>query len=276
MSKGALLIACNNTQVDYIKQAIFCAARIKQYLNIPVSLVTDNASYLEANYQHEFDNVIEISSENSNYKTYRDGVYKEYKLQWKNLDRHRAYELSPYNETIIMDTDYILCNDCLKYCFEQSNDVMLYKNSTELSGWRDVSEFKHISANGIDFYWATVIYFRKSKQTELFFNLVSHIKEYWYHYKNLYRITATTFRNDFAFSIAIHIMNGHMSGNFVKQLPGKKYYTVDKDICLDIKNDKVKFLLQKKDSIDYFPAIVEGCNVHIMNKFSLNRLIDEL
>ena len=51
MSKGALLIACNNNQVDYIKQAIFCAERIKKYLEIPVTLVTSNGGYLYENYK---------------------------------------------------------------------------------------------------------------------------------------------------------------------------------------------------------------------------------
>lgn len=276
MSKGALLIACNNNQVDYIKQAIFCASRIQKFLGLPVTLVTDNKSYLENNYTHNFDKVIEIRSNNDNYKTYRDGTSKEYRLQWKNLDRHKVYELTPYDETIVMDTDYILGNDCLKECFSQQSEIMLYKDAFELSGWRDISEFKYISPNGIDFYWATVIYFKKSPITKTFFDLVTHIQENWFHYKNLYRLTASTFRNDFAFSIAIHTMNGYRKGGFVGILPGKKYFTTDKDLCVSIDETKFKFLLQQKDNVDFFPAKTDGCNVHIMNKFSLNRMIDEL
>lgn len=279
MSKGALLIACNNNQVDYIKQAIFCAERIKKYLEIPVTLVTSSSGYLYENYKDKmsvFNNIVEIENSSiNNYKTFRDGAHTEYKLQWKNTSRDKVYDLSPYDETIVMDTDYILCNDTLKHCFTQLNDMLLYKDSVDLSGWRDTAEFNHISPNGIDFYWATIIYFKKSPKTEMYFNLVTHIKDNWAHYRNLYRIQSLTFRNDFAFSIAAHILNGHMSGNFIGQMPGKKYYSTDKDICYEIKDNTIKLLMQKKDRVDYFPLCIKDCNVHIMNKFSLNRVIDE-
>ena len=171
MSKGALLIACNNNQVDYIKQAIFCAERIKNYLEIPVTLVTSNSGYLYENYKDKvsvFDNIVEIDNSSiNNYKTFRDGAHTEYKLQWKNASRDKVYDLSPYDETIVMDTDYILCNDTLKHCFEQHNDLLLYKDAVDLSGWRETAEFNHISPNGINFYWATIIYFKKSPKTKM-------------------------------------------------------------------------------------------------------------
>ena len=109
----------------------------------------------------------------------------------------------------------------------------------------------------------------------MYFNLVTHIKDNWAHYRNLYRIQSLTFRNDFAFSIAAHILNGHMSGNFIGQMPGKKYYSTDKDVCYEIKDNTIKLLMQKQDRVDYFPLCIKDCNVHIMNKFSLNRIIDE-
>ena len=47
MSKGVLLFAQNNEQIDYIKQAVYLAKRIKRFLDLPVSLVTDSKEYLE-------------------------------------------------------------------------------------------------------------------------------------------------------------------------------------------------------------------------------------
>ena len=58
-------------------------------------------------------------------------------------------------------------------------------------------------------------------------------------------------------------------------MPGKKYYSTDKDVCYEIKDNTIKLLMQKKDRVDYFPLYIKDCNVHIMNKFSLNRMIDE-
>ena len=37
-SKGALIFARNNAQIDYIKQAHYSAKRIRKYLDIPTSI----------------------------------------------------------------------------------------------------------------------------------------------------------------------------------------------------------------------------------------------
>ena len=42
MTKGVLLFANNNEHIDYVKQAIFCAKRIKKFTNLSVALVTDS------------------------------------------------------------------------------------------------------------------------------------------------------------------------------------------------------------------------------------------
>ena len=44
--QGILIIAKNNAQIDYIKQAHFLAKRIKEYLNLPTSIITDSVEYL--------------------------------------------------------------------------------------------------------------------------------------------------------------------------------------------------------------------------------------
>lgn len=277
MSRGVVLIARNNSSVDYTKQAYWLAFRIRKYLDLPTTLITDNVAYLEKHFtDHIFDNVIEIPNENNyTHKGYKDGMYARQTLEFKNTARCNVYELSPYDETLVMDTDFIVSNDVLKNCFEQKNDLMLYKNAVELSNWRDLSEFDRISENSVDFYWATVIFFRKTSVNKTFFDLVKHIQENYYHYKNLYQLKGTTFRNDFAFSIAIHIMNGHSAGNFVVELPGTMYYITDRDQLVELKDTTFKFLVEKQDSSGYFPVIIKDSNVHVINKFSLNRIIDE-
>lgn len=275
MSKGALLIARNNSKIDYVKQAIFCASKIQEHLNIPVSLITDNKSYLN-NFDHSFDKIIEIPNEiNYHHKSYKDGIYSQTNLEFKNTSRSDAYELTPYDETLLMDTDVIIGNDHMKSVFVQQNDLLLYKDAFELSNWRVINEFKRISPNTIDFYWATVVYFKKSKLTKTFFDLICHIKENWQHYKTLYQIKNVTFRNDFAFSIAVHIMSGYTTNKFVGKMPGTLYYTLDRDICHSIKGNRFQFLVEKENANGYFPVSTNNSTVHIMNKFSLNRVIDE-
>ena len=118
---------------------------------------------------------------------------------------------------------------------------------------------------------------RKTEETQIFFDLVKHIEEEWTHYKRVYHIKSQLFRNDFAFSIAAHMLNGFYQGNFVSELPGSMLYTTDKDILWKIDNDEMMFLVEKKDYYGEYTAIrTKGQNIHVMNKFSLNRVIDEV
>ena len=57
--------------------------------------------------------------------------------------------------------------------------------------------------------WATVICFRKGKTAKLIFDAMQMIRDNWDHYRQLYYITENTFRNDYALSIAINIVDGH-------------------------------------------------------------------
>lgn len=275
MTKGALLIARNNSEVDYIKQAVFLAQRIKKYLDLPVSLITDNTKYLEETYDSSvFDKVITIDdSRNYTHRKYNDGNYTRKQLEFKNTNRSSVFDLTPYDETLLMDTDYIISDSILKECFNQQNNFLIYKDGFEFSNWRDLNEFKYISEVGPDFYWATVVFFRKTAENKIFFDLLKHIQDNWAHYRLLYQLNTDVFRNDFAFSIAIHIMNGYTQGSFAKKLPGTLYYSTDRDLLIDLKDEEFTILVENQ-SASYFPVKIQGNSVHIMNKFSLGRIID--
>jgi len=274
MSKGVLFIARNNKEINYLYQAVFNAHRVHKYLGVPVSVITDNKEYLETRFDsHPFEHVIEIPNDQDyGYRKYNDGTYSKRNLEWKNTSRAKAYDLSPYDETLLLDTDYIIANSLLKDCFNQLHDFLIYKDSVELSGWRDVSEFELCSDKTIDFYWATCVYFTKCKSNSIFFELLKHIEENWQHYRMAYQILSQTYRNDFAFSIAIHIMNNHSTGYFANPMPGKLFYTTDKDILLNINENELTFLLESKNN-KYFPMKTKDITVHSMNKFSLEELL---
>jgi len=58
-------------------------------------------------------------------------------------------------------------------------------------------------------WWATVMMFRKSNHARLIFESMQMIRDNWTHYRNLYKNTTATYRNDHALSIALGIVNGH-------------------------------------------------------------------
>jgi hypothetical protein len=71
------------------------------------------------------------------------------------------------------------------------------------------------------------------------------------------------------------MMNGFTQGKFAGHLPGKMFYTLDTDILVSRKEDSMLFMVQKSvGSADYIPARTKKVDVHVMNKFSLLRAID--
>ena len=278
MTKGVLLFASNNSSINYVKQAHYLAKRISKYMGLPTSIVTstdiesDYPEYVDAFDYILYSNIMHIDATR---KRYADGSMYDTTMNFYNKNRARAYNLTPYDQTIVMDTDYIICNDKLNKCFVQQKDLLLYKDATHIGMHEYIPEFERVSDTSIDFYWATVFFFRKTKQTEAFFGLVKHIEENYMHYRNMYQFKTTVFRNDFAFSIAIHILNGYQSGNFAGTLPGKKFFAIDKDLAIDIVDDEIKMLVQKEKRLgEYTGVSLKGSNCHIMNKFSLERVID--
>ena len=273
MSNGVLCFAHNNGKVDYLRQAEILAQRVKKHLDLPTTLVTSTASELQN--VGLFDKVIEIEDNNSNYKRYYNGTLHHQQLQFKNNDRVKSYDLSPYESTLVLDTDYVICNNSLKHAFDSKNDFQIYKHGVDLCEWRKHDEFSFINNTGIPFYWATCFCFKKTNETKIFFDLLQHLVKNWNHYEQVYDIGSRNFRNDHVFSIAIHMMNGFTDSDWAKTLPGTMFYTLDRDFIKTIKDNSLTFLLQKeKYNGEYILASTKDCNVHVMNKFSLGELIN--
>lgn len=277
MSKGVLLFANNNSDIDYIKQACFCAKNIKKHLGIPVTLVTDSKSVINKSYKENlnlFDDVIIFKPKETHSKRlYKDSLASSKTLEFKNNSRVYAYDLTPYDETIVMDTDVILFNSVFNMCFEQNDSLLMYSDSINVSNLNNYEEFKFITETGIKFYWATCVYFKKNQKSKIFFDLLKHIQENWEHYRLLYGIRTALYRNDFVFSIATHIMNGNKHGTFVKEFPGKLFFSTDMDSILELNDDSITLISNSNDNNKSLIVKLTDANIHFMNKYSLERNI---
>lgn len=204
-----------------------------------------------------------------------DGAMSHKRTEFKNDIRTHSFFLTPYDETLVIDCDYIINNDALVHAWDQkAYDFLIYKDSNDLCDWRKDLYFKKISDYTLDFYWATVFWFRKNDQTLTFFHLLQHIEDNWQYYRYLYQIHDTLYRNDFAFSIAIHMMNGYQKTEWNGILPGKMYHVLDQDLLLEHDGTRMKFLLAKEKYYGEYTAMTtDKLNVHVMNKFSINRLL---
>jgi len=277
MTTGAVIFAQNNASLDYIKLAVFSARQLIKYLDIPVSIVTDSPGWLKGSYpDHPFDKVITVDfKDTTQLRNFNDGVLTVKRLEWKNFIRDQIYDLSPYERTLVIDSDYIINSSILKSALKNQWDFQVYRSSMDLAEWRPTKEFTRINQFSIPFYWGTVFIFEKNDITKALFDLVSYVKSNWLYFRNLYHIESTTFRNDFAFSIAIHIMNGKTNGGFAIELPGKMIYTKDKDLLINMQDGIMKFLVEKKDYPgQYIVVKTNALDIHVMNKHSLSRYID--
>lgn len=277
MTTGALIFAQNTVGVDYVKLAIYAAKRVKEHLGIPVSLATDSSAWLQFYIEHEevFDQIIPIQGHTNQQKRFYDGTLAYKTSDWKNLTRYQAYDITPYDRTLVLDSDYIINSNTLEKALKNDYSFQIYRKSFDLAGWRDDSSFQRINQYSVPFYWGTVFIFEKTASTRSLFDLVAYVKENWDYFRLIYKIDSPTFRNDFAFSIAIHIMNGNTEGDFAQELPGLMTYTLDRDILVTAKDNKMQFLVEKAHYPgEYTLVSTNATDVHVMNKQSLTRFID--
>ena len=130
---------------------------------------------------------------------------------------------------------------------------------------------------GITMYWATVVYFRKTEYVESFFNIVKHVKNNPQYYKDLYKWQGTLYRNDYSFSIAAHMMSGFVDKG-IPQLPTTLYKSFDTDdihSAID-ENTIVMYLEKPRSPGDFMLTKWQGIDLHIMNKWAINRVSEEL
>jgi len=268
MTKGILIFA-QGQDINYLSLAKIAAKRVKYFLDLPISVVVD---YDYDNNDKIFDQVIKKSTNKTQSRIIHDGENSK-KIKWYNFDRSDCFELTPYDETIVIDSDYIINSKHLLRCFDLNSDLLLFKNHYHLLGNRYNSIFTYINEFGIPFYWATIFYFKKTNFTRSFFNLVQYIRENWTYYSLLYQIKDPKFRNDFAFSIAVNLMTLHMTSDNFGFIPGKLYYVIDRDELIDIKDDKLVFSMKSSDQSNIFSQ-TSILDVHIMNKESILRVLE--
>ena len=159
MSRGYLLFALNTDNVDYVKLAYACALSIK--ITQPdgfnsVALVTHNAEEIKSQFS-VFDHVIEYTG-----PTGMDG-------------RSRGYDYSPYEETIMLDSDMLLLS-AVDHHWDIMKDRDLFISTCpktyrgdrfKYGFYREVFEEHQLP----DVYSAWT-YFKKSPTAEEFFDTV--------------------------------------------------------------------------------------------------------
>jgi hypothetical protein len=282
-TKGVLMYAYNNDRINYIQLAMVNAKLIKKHMGVPVSIVTDeDGMYYIMQLDPVFDQVI-VLDDNApvNHRTYRDTIYHAVQTDFKNTSRPSAYDVSPYDETLLIDADYIIQNSTLNAVWGSVEDIMINRDAVSLMHKPLAGDEFRLNEYGIRMYWATVIYFKKVDSVRVLFNMVKHIQDHWAFYKLVYNFPSKMFRNDYAFSIAIHTLSGFLENTEIKPLPISKILSAtDRDQIYKIYEDGtwVMFANELDPNLSYkfYVTKFKGVNIHCMNKLSLMNNIDAL
>lgn len=202
MTTGALIFAFNNETIDYVKMAGWCAENVRRHLGIPVAVVTD-ANILDGD--RTFDHVIASAPRSGGTRWFED---YQTSVVWHNAGRTDAYNLSPWDQTLVLDADYVVASNQLQTLLHSDQDFLAHASAYDITGVDDFRGLNHYGEYQMPMSWATVMMFRKSDHAQLIFDTMNMIRANWRHYKNIYKIASATYRNDHALSIALNIVNG--------------------------------------------------------------------
>ena len=151
MSKGFVIFAQNNGTTDYVRQANILKKSI------------------EKNCKNK--NVVILSN-------FDDDLSKD--SHWKIENRFKAFDLSPFDETIVLDAD-MYCASSIDDFFNSTEDVSFttnvktYRNETVVDNYYRTT-FLH---NNLPNVYSACYYFKKTQQSKEFFDLFSIVCTNW-------------------------------------------------------------------------------------------------
>lgn len=255
MSRGIVIFAYVNGPIDYFYIADIAAGLAKRHLDLPVTLITNVAR--QPKYADNI--IITETPETRDYRTFGD-----LKTEWLNGNRASVYNLTPYDQTLMIDADYFIMNNQLMKLFNTDLEFACYDTVCDITGNLAFDQAHNRLANtSIPMLWATVVYFTKCELSESVFAFMDTIRQNWDFYSTLYGFTATLYRNDYALSIALQALTGFGIGNYAA-IPGKLFTANIDTFVFDVKPDKFVIISEQK-GLDQ----IVGESVHFMNKANL-------
>ena len=202
MTTGVLIFAYNNEHIDYLAMANWSAKNVRRHLNLPVCVVTDQQ--IPAEYTFEQVVFSKIVGKDSRWFADINST-----VTWYNGNRSNVYELSPWSTTLVLDADYVVASNQLAQILTTNQDFLCHRWAYDVTGLQPFDDNNFFGRHRMPMSWATVMLFSRNKTAELIFESMQMIRDNWDHYRNLYGILKSTYRNDFTLSIAMNIVDGH-------------------------------------------------------------------
>ena len=200
--KGYITIAQNTSGTNYVRQAYALALSIKntQTTVKDFAICVTSKDDVPEEWAYAFDHIIEIPGEDD----------AKDKL-WKIHNKWKYFEMSPFDETVVLDADMIFPTSVDHWWeFLSTTNVFFTSNVHNYKGLVAESDFyrKAISENKLPNVYTAFMYFNKSKEAEEMFKMAELIYKHWekfyFEYIPLYRPKEVS--GDIVFSLAQHIL----------------------------------------------------------------------
>lgn len=172
MNKGFLIFAQNSTY-NYVNQACLLAMSIhKTTPNSLVSIVTNDT--VPDKYIKFFDKIIPLEKDLA------------VNSKWKIENRVAAYDLTPYDETVVFDSDMLMLDSFdLKWEFLHNYDLYFCTDARTFRNTRVTSRYYRATfdANYLPDFYSAIYYFKKTDKTKKFFKRLKWTMENWHSLK---------------------------------------------------------------------------------------------
>jgi len=280
---GICMFAYNNDQLDYVQFAHIAAGYIKAHMkNKNTCLITDEGTYswlkdsIDSKWHSTcFDHVVITEDQPvNNPRRHFDSPWTEFTAPFYNNNKDQIFSYTPFEKTLLIDTDYIIQNNFYDYIFDTDIPVSMHRTARYLEHQLPYLNEITLSDGGVNHWWSTVVYFDQSEESKMFFDLWTHVKDNWDYYHLLYQFPPALFRTDFCVSIAAHILNGFNENNFIHDFLGVPLVNMDqKDDIVEIQDIDSWILLSHDRKEQWKNTLTKNIdtNLHAMNKRALSR-----
>ena len=170
MSKGFIVLAQNTDSHDYVRMAYALALslHLSQDSEVKISIVTNDT--LTREQAKAFDQVIPIP------------WAAAIDTPWKVENRWKLYHVSPYEETIVLDTDMLVFKDLSAYWDTFSNyNIYFTSKVVDYRGNLITNDYyrKAFTANNLPNLYSGLHYFKKSDEAKEFYEWIELVTNNW-------------------------------------------------------------------------------------------------
>jgi hypothetical protein len=205
-SRGYIVITQNNETTDYLEQAYALALNLKltqsAVQSLTVCVDVETKKLIKGKHKQVFDHIVDIP--------WNDDAKDE---EWKVNNKWKFYHMSPYDETVILDSDMIFPTD-VSYWWDimAERDVWATTNVKTYRGedvGADKHYRKHFLANDLPNVYTAFFYFKKCELASELFAMIEIIFQHWQrlYYKYMPKGKPEHLSGDVSFALAMQLLD---------------------------------------------------------------------